>query len=214
MRTAQDTIERAFEACRRIEQRLPRETALAISPLISWSAFHLGSGLVALAISDGLETDEGWRSLSRQLNVNAYDALEATSFTLACTSTTSALDLCASAVYRLAGGMPRPNREADLSQWRRLRRLANVSPPPALDRWATDVLAAPEWRSLENARHQMVHRTTPREIDLVIGGGHYRRTTYEVGKARYRVDYAVSSFVDFGQRRFETFCTAVLSDFP
>ena len=209
----QDFINQAGAAASRIG-RLPAPLPQQVGPLITWAAFHLGGGFAAEAAVHQLQDPVGWRELSTLLNVDSFDSLQATAFTLAATSTATALDLCSSAVFRLAGGTLRPNREFDLGEWRNANKTAGVTPPPALGRWVSSVLKSQGWGHLEAARHQMVHRTTGRLIFLTVGSHRLPSSLYNVGTASHPVDTAVRSFVSFGRRRFDTFCAAVVKDFP
>lgn len=212
-RSVQDFINKAGVAANRIE-RLPAPPSQQVGPLITWAAFHLGGGFAAEAAVEQLQDPAGWKSLATILNVDSFDSLEAITFTLAATSTATALDLCSSAVFRLAGGTLRPNREFDLGSWRDAKKTAGLAPPTALGRWVRNVLKSQGWSQLEAARHQMVHRTTGRLIFLTAGSHRLPSSLYRVGTASHPVDTTVQSFVSFGRRRFDTFCAAVAKDFP
>ena len=204
-------LDAASAASARLEKRGPAEVVGHTSPLISWAAFHLGAAFAAEVMIERLGTEDGWHDLQRVLGVNSYDIMEAQAFIVASSSVMTAIDLCAAAVYRLSGGTPAPGREYDLGDWR--RHGDRDETPPALQTWLSDVLRSAEQSLLERARHQAVHRSTPRVIKLTAGAHRLPASEFVVDGTAHPVDDLIARFARHGENRFDAFCDSVASDY-
>jgi hypothetical protein len=120
---------------------------MAISALISWSAFNAGMARMGIGLVNKLATTKGWEELQTVLGLDSYGVTEAGALSLTAAQVTTSGDLAAAAALRLAGARPE-SREFSMSTFtdRRSRDLVAAHPlTAALDTWATGVRASPEW---------------------------------------------------------------------
>jgi hypothetical protein len=126
----------------------------------------------------------------------------------------TAMDLCASAVYRLAGGTLRPNFEFDVGQW--FDRRANppwAKTPAPLAAWVrlfdSDSDTDGDWKLATWLRDAYTHRTTTRHFTLSLGRPSVAQTSLDADGVLHASTATMNRIVSFGLARFRSFADAV-----
>ena len=214
--TQQEIFDRTVEVERHIKH-IPSEARMSISALISWSAFNAGMARTGVGLVDKLATTTGWEELQTVLGLDSYGVTEAGALSLTAAQVTTSIDLAAAAALRLAGARPKV-QEFSMSTFtdRRSRNLVAAHPlTAALDTWATDVRASPEWDLLKKCRNKLVHSTTPRHVYLTTRrSGPLPSSEVVIDGRSHAIDALVHRFSAFGETTFGQFCDAVQTDFP
>jgi hypothetical protein len=135
--------------------------------LVTWAADHLdtarlGADLFTKASPD---LDDNWTG-------HRLHTVEIAAQNLVFRGVVTAMDLCASAVFRLAEGTPPPDREFDMGQW--LHPHKNQQPPwgttpDPLKRWVESFDGDSDWELAVKLRDAFTHRTTRRHVTVTVG---------------------------------------------
>lgn len=157
-----------------------------------------------------------------------WETLEDVSMLVAFGGVLTALDLCADAVL-LVCREPVVNPKApkaapgsfyDLPHLRRLNGKPNV--PPAIRKWADQLVAHPELATLRDWRHAVLRRHVRRHPMVAFSEGMpTRRAPSEVtaldsrsvveGRAGKPIRGEIAHVVEFGEAQLESLCQAILS---
>jgi hypothetical protein len=119
------------------------------------------------------------------------------------------MDLCASAVYRLAGGTPRPDREFTVRQWfdGREKNPPWEKTPEPLGRWLRSFKDDDEWTLALQLRDAYTHRTTRRHITITVG--QTAKAFVDVDGTLHGSAGTMARVVTFGLERYEAFAFAL-----
>jgi hypothetical protein len=127
--------------------------------LLDWAVIKIGSAQVSLSLLHQLRRHP---ESVRLALAPTPEILEVAALTLASAGVLAALDLCADAIYRASGGTPRKNGHfKDLGYWKKLsltQRADHLRRVISARVWLENLLASPELKRLEAARHALLHR--------------------------------------------------------
>lgn len=193
----------------------PRSTA---GRMLQWAVFNLRAARIGERIVKELSAgNDGYQQLFAVFP-EPWDVLEVAAMSLAFEDVTTALDLCANAVYVAAGGTPSLSGEfKDLRYWTPAR---VASLPSASRKWVGDLLADPNTATLRLCREGLAHRLVTRHIRM---GGGVDRSLAEIATLATpggtpsvtlgSILDLIPQLVRFGEGQYETCCRTLQADF-
>ena len=127
---------------------LARDVELVLEPLgsprkdagrsLSWAAFNLRAARMGQRIVEELASGPGGYARIRVVFPEEWDVLEVAAMSLGFEDVTTAVDLCANAVYLASGGIPSADGSfKDLGYWSAARA---ASLPDATKKWVLDLI--------------------------------------------------------------------------
>ena len=132
----------------------------------------------------------------------------------------SAMDLCAGAISRLSGHVYPADRERSVAWWfdkKHPDRLSNITVPQPLSDWLKVFNDNTTWKLATEIRHVFTHRSTRRDVTLLVGDGTETRgaaAKFEVDGALHDADDLMPRLITFGTQRFSDFERAVSRSYP
>lgn len=196
------------DGCKRL---LGERSEDAIS-LLAVAAFQLQAAHVGAHMAE--MAGEGRHSESLRDVATDYGGVFSAALNLSVRCASTAIDLCAASLGRLAGIASNPDREMDAAEFRRAVRNRHV---PALMAAATDSflarLSSRDFADLETLRHQVTHKRYRRGVYGTTNSppepaplAFPRQMDIEVGSRMVPVDKATRWCVELGEVTFRDLC--------
>jgi hypothetical protein len=184
---------------------------------LAWAAFNLQSAQLARSLVEQLSSGaDGIVAVQSVLDAG-WDTLEVAAMSLAFGDVKTALDLCANAVFRVAGGqLNKSGWFKDVEFWNGSGS-QELSVPPATEKWLKALLADDDLQLLLTCRHSLTHRRVRRHVfggdrrsfseitELVPSGGNALTSLGSVGDL-------IPRLVEFGIGQFTDLCEALCVD--
>ncbi|MFC9555593.1 hypothetical protein ACFTWF_32680 [Rhodococcus sp. NPDC056960] len=186
------------------------------SPLVSSAAMQIGFARIAVGMARWSNEPNGHGEMQTRLANEQFDILNLAPINYASQTVMTCLDLCAAAAYRLRdsgnGGKPvKPGQESDLRNLQ--TRTGHPRDPVVLRKhqaaWLQQVLTDSRLAVLEDARHNLIHRSF---------GSHSwvpaNTTEFMLDGKEYPILQLAIDFTDFAQNSFEALVAAIQADYP
>jgi hypothetical protein len=211
-----------FELAQDVETTLsrfgpPRKEA---SSSLVWAAFNLRAARMGRTIVQMLESGPQGFATLQAIFSDQWDTLEVAAMSLGFEDVTTAIDLCANAVYLATGGTASSDgRFKDLSYWSadRVSRL-----PTATRAWVSGLVSDPDTEVLQKCREALAHRTLRRHIAVQVGGVEARSLVEitplatpggDPPRSLGSIGVLIPQLVAFGETQFVLCCEALKADF-
>jgi len=183
-----------------------------------WAVFNLRTARMGERIAAEMGSGSAGVARLRAVFHEEWDVLEVGAMSLGFEDVMTALDLCANAVYLVAGGTPSSGGAyKDLGYWTP-GRVAKL--PSNTHDWLVALQAHPDKHLLDHCRTELAHRAVQRHVIRGAGGAATPSLTEitipAVGgdpPARVSIGVLIPRLVEFGNDQFLRCCAALESDF-